>query len=112
MTARLVYSTEGGDARERGEASTERRPPAEHAVRVRPERGGRKGRTVTVCAPFWLEREEATALAKRLKQRCGSGGTLKAGEQGGWAIEIQGDHVETAVAELNRLGYPTRRGGG
>ena len=110
--ARLVYSTDGGRADD-PERRTERiLPPAEQAIRVRPERGGRKGKTVTVCAPFYLERKAATALAKRLKQRCGTGGTLKALDEGGFAIEIQGEHVERLVEALNASGYPTKRGGG
>lgn len=111
MTARLVYSTDGG------ELPREKRPvgkvlaPAEHDVRVRPERGGRKGKTVTCCAPFHLESKVATALCKRIKQRCGSGGTVKTTDEG-LAIEIQGDHVDTVLAELAAQGYPAKRGGG
>jgi translation initiation factor 1 len=47
-------------------------------------------------------------LATRLKKRCGSGGTVT----GTGAIEIQGDHRDTLVAELGKLGWPVKRAGG
>lgn len=113
--ARLVYSSgpDGAGKRQQGhDASATRLEPAEHAIRVRPERTGRRGKTVTVCGPFIIERAAASELGKQLRRRCGSGGTLKPLDAGGFAIEIQGDHVETAVELLNGLGFPTRRGGG
>jgi mannose-6-phosphate isomerase-like protein (cupin superfamily) len=46
-------------------------------------------------------------LATTLKQRCGTGGTVKDGR-----IEIQGDQRERIVAELEKLGYQVKRVGG
>ena len=46
-------------------------------------------------------------LAAKLKQRCGTGGTVKDGR-----IEIQGDQRERLVVELERLGYKAKRVGG
>jgi len=46
-------------------------------------------------------------LAATLKQRCGTGGTVKGGR-----IEIQGDIRERVAAELEKLGYKVKRAGG
>lgn len=76
-------------------------------VRVRRETKGRGGKTVTVVAGVALGGEELKALAGELKRRCGCGGTLKDG-----TIEIQGDHAELLVAELQRRGFTVKRAGG
>jgi len=46
-------------------------------------------------------------LARELKKRCGSGGTVRDG-----TIEIQGEHRDTLVEELGRRGYSVKRSGG
>jgi translation initiation factor 1 len=76
-------------------------------VRVGRETKGRSGKGVTVVQGLPLADEALQALAAQLKKRCGSGGTVRAG-----VIEIQGEHRDTVVAELMRLGYRTRRAGG
>jgi predicted translation initiation factor SUI1 len=43
-------------------------------------------------------------LAAKLKQRCGTGGTVKDGR-----IEIQGDQRERIVVELEKLGFKVKR---
>jgi translation initiation factor 1 len=50
---------------------------------------------------------DLTALAKSLKQICGSGGTIKDG-----VIEIQGEHREKIAAHLAKLGYKVKIAGG
>jgi len=85
-------------------------------VRVRRERGGRKGKTVTVAAPFLLTRPDATALLKRLKKRCAGGGATRVARtkkgDACFELEVQGDHVDTVLAELAACGYPAKRSGG
>ena len=46
-------------------------------------------------------------LARDLKKKCGSGGTVRDG-----VIEIQGEHRDTLVDELARRGYRVKRSGG
>jgi translation initiation factor 1 len=76
-------------------------------VRVGRETQGRAGKGVTVVTGLPLSGAEIEALAKQLKKRCGSGGTVRAG-----VIEIQGDHRDSIVAELARLGWPAKKSGG
>jgi translation initiation factor 1 len=76
-------------------------------VRVRREKQGRGGKTVTTIAGVPLGADGLRDLAAELKRRCGSGGTAKDG-----VIEIQGEHVETVMAELVAKGWKVKRAGG
>jgi translation initiation factor 1 len=91
-------------------------PPSAQAPRVRRERGGRKGKTVTVAGPLLLAREAASGLLRELKRGCGVGGTIKLGRTPSgepcYDLELQGDHVDRLVERLRALGYPARRAGG
>lgn len=107
----LVYSTESGRVCPGcGRPATSCRcsitpaPTPVGPARVGLETHGRKGRGVTVVREVPVDAEALAELLKALKKQCGSGGTLKAG-----AIEIQGDHRETIVAELERRGIAVRR---
>ena len=76
-------------------------------VRVGRETKGRKGAGVTVITGLPLAFDDLRLLAKALKKRCGSGGTVKEG-----TIEIQGDHRDLLVAELEKKGYTVKKSGG
>ncbi len=76
-------------------------------VRIGRENKGRKGKGVTVIRGISLPPSELTALSKRLKQACGSGGTVKAG-----TIEIQGDHRDQVFEILKKEGWIVKRAGG
>lgn len=82
-------------------------PVGNGVVRVGRETAGRKGSGVTVITGLPLSQDALQDLARKLKARCGSGGTIKDG-----VIEIQGDHRDTLVAELTKLGHPAKRSGG
>ncbi|MBA4187615.1 MAG: stress response translation initiation inhibitor YciH [Planctomycetaceae bacterium] len=86
-------------------------PPAQakkiHTVKVGRETAGRKGKGVTVVSDLPLGEEALKELATKLKNSCGSGGTAKDGR-----IEIQGDHRDKLVTELEKLGYKVKRSGG
>jgi translation initiation factor 1 len=71
------------------------------------ETKGRGGKAVSVVHGLPVAGEALKTLATTLKKRCGSGGTVRDGR-----IEIQGDHRDTLVVELTRLGYRARRSGG
>lgn len=76
-------------------------------VRVSRETKGRKGKGVTVITGVPLASPELADLAKQLKNRCGAGGTVKNG-----VIEIQGDHRDRLVTELQGRGWTVKRSGG
>jgi translation initiation factor 1 len=88
---------------QRGQAA---RAPA-GPVRVSRQTQGRGGKAITLITGLPLGDTELAALATELKRRCGSGGTVREG-----AIEVQGEHRDTLVAELIRRGYAARRAGG
>jgi translation initiation factor 1 len=113
--SRLVYSTEKGQS-----CDTCGRPlakcrcgqkqaaqPGDGIVRVQRETKGRKGKGVTLIQGLPLEGEDLKKLAKRLKSKCGSGGTIRDG-----IVEIQGDHRDLLLEELKREGFPAKRAGG
>lgn len=76
-------------------------------VRVGRETAGRRGKGVTTISGLPLDQNGLLKVAAKLKSRCGSGGTVKEDR-----IEIQGDHREAIVKELERLGYKVKRTGG
>jgi len=82
-------------------------PSKSTVVRVGRETKGRRGKGVTVIADLPLTADGLAELAASLKQRLGTGGTVKDGR-----IEIQGDHRDRIVAELEGLGYRVKRAGG
>ncbi len=115
MNSRIVYSTGVGSLcpncrRKLAECVCPKGTPGAAgpvAVRVGRETKGRAGKGVTTVTGLPLPAAELAALATTLKKRCGTGGTVKDG-----VIEIQGEHRDTIVAELTRLGWPAKRSGG
>jgi translation initiation factor 1 len=82
-------------------------PEGDGIVRVRREKNGRKGKTVTTLTGIQLPPDELKDLAKDLKRRCGGGGAVKDG-----VIEIQGDHCDVLVEELQQRDFKVKRSGG
>ena len=101
----IVYSTEQG--RIRPEKKEPAAPKGDGIVRVGRETKGRKGKGMTVITGVPLHPEGLRDLTKKLTQKCGTGGTLKNGK-----IEIQGDHRDLLVTELQARGYTVKRSGG
>ena len=79
--------------------------PSDGIVRVFREKGGRRGKVVTVVRGLTLA--DLPGVATELKRLCGSGGTVKNG-----ALEIQGDHREKVAARLEALGHVVKLAGG
>jgi len=113
--SRLVYSTEHGGIcpsckKKRDRCTCGQKIsalPADGIVRISRSTKGRKGKGVSVITGIPADAGQLKRIAKTLKQKCGSGGTVKAG-----VIEIQGDHRDLLMAELKGMGYTVRRSGG
>lgn len=77
-------------------------------VDITREKGGRGGKTVTVVDGFTgIGLPEKEQLAKKIRNACGCGGTVKEGR-----IEIQGDQRDTVARILSEAGFrPVFAGG-
>jgi translation initiation factor 1 len=114
--SRLVYTSSSGrmcpdcgQPKERCRCRTKAAAAVQGDGRVRVERQtkGRKGKGVSLITGLPLDDAGLKALAKELKQACGCGGTVRDG-----TIEIQGDHRDLLVAELQKRGYAAKKAGG
>jgi len=74
--------------------------PARQKLRLRIEKNGRGGKTVTVVSGFIGPDSDLNELARKLKTFCGAGGSAKDGE-----IIIQGDFKVRLTEKLRTLGY-------
>jgi translation initiation factor 1 len=103
---RLVYSEFGSGAQafERGVPDL---PPNQQQIRVQLSRKGRGGKTVTVISGFQHSADRLSALAKTLKNQCGTGGTVREN-----TIEIQGEHGPKLLEILLKLEYKAKISGG
>ncbi|MCR9243544.1 MAG: hypothetical protein NXI31_00825 [bacterium] len=112
---RVVYDSEHGRTmcprcdrpvpRCRCEVPSDQADEGDGVVRVRRE--VRRGKPVTVIAGLQQAESELRALAKALKKKCSTGGSAKDGQ-----IEIQGDHRELLVRELEARNYRVKLAGG
>lgn len=77
-------------------------------VDIKRSTAGRGGKTVTVVSGFTgIGQPEKEKLAKKMRNVCGCGGTVKDGQ-----IEIQGDKREQIAAILTDAGFrPVMAGG-
>jgi translation initiation factor 1 len=113
--SRLVYSTEQGQIctdcghpKKTGTCKkTKFRSPPEikpdGIIRIKRETKGRGGKTVTTISGLDGNADVLKKLASKLKNLCGSGGSVKDG-----VILVQGDHRDVIKAELENQGYKAK----
>ncbi|MCG8517915.1 translation initiation factor Sui1 [Marinobacter sp. CA1] len=110
----LVYSTDQGrmcpecrEPLEQCRCKAKSPPKGDGVVRVQRETKGRKGKGVTLVTGIPLPEKELKALAKELKGKCGTGGTVRDG-----VVEIQGDQRDLLVMLLQAKGWVVKKAGG
>ncbi|MGM0524758.1 MAG: stress response translation initiation inhibitor YciH [Pseudomonadota bacterium] len=103
--SQVVYSTEQGKIDP--EPEPEEVPEGDGVVRLQRQTKGRKGKGVTIVSGIPEPQQELKAIAKKLKQFCGVGGSVKEYE-----IELQGDQRDAAEQWLTKQGYRVKRAGG
>ena len=106
---RTVWTSQQGDLRknESGARKVISLPPQQQTVYLHRDSKGRGGKTVTLVKKLVLSEADMQELSKKLKQVCGSGGTIKDD-----MIEIQGEHREKIAEALEKLGYKVKIAGG
>jgi len=114
MSEKTVYSSEHGDLRKKqGNKKGSGRAPLpsgmknDGTVHVRRETKGRGGKTVTAVYGVPLSGQDLSALAARIKQKCGCGGSVKDG-----CVVIQGDNTGRVMEILEKEGFKVKRSGG
>lgn len=86
------------------DATADDSPRQKRELHVVLDKKGRKGKTATIVDGFELPDEEVAAIAAKLKQRLGTGGSVRGGE-----ILVQGDKCVAVVEALRALGFKARR---
>ncbi|MBC8054379.1 MAG: translation initiation factor [Sphingobacteriaceae bacterium] len=104
----VVYSTDPGfqyQFNEEEEASTP--PPQQQDLRVQLDKKQRGGKAVTLITGFIGTEADLEILGKKLKQKCGTGGSAKNGE-----ILVQGDFRDKIIEMLKNDGFKVKKSGG
>ncbi|MEN8136964.1 MAG: translation initiation factor [Bacteroidota bacterium] len=81
-------------------------PNQQHLI-AKIEKKGRGGKTVTIIEGFEGSEEDLKNLGKELKNKIGTGGSVKDGE-----IIMQGDVRNKVVEILQKDGYKVKKSGG
>jgi translation initiation factor 1 len=104
-----VWSSEHRNLRKKNQNMVRMKslPPQQQTVYLHRESSGRGGKAVTVVKNLVLTPDDLKALATKLKQECGTGGTIKNG-----LIEIQGEQREKLATIMRTLGYRVKIAGG
>jgi len=104
----IVYSTNPdfvNDNQDTDDASTP--PPQQQQLRIMLDKKQRAGKKVTLVTGFEGNDDDLNELGKKIKSKCGVGGTVKDGQ-----ILIQGDFRQRILELLINDGYKAKISGG
>jgi len=97
----FVYSTDPAfQFSAESAANSETLPAAKQRLRIILDSRHRGGKTVTAILGFTGKPEDLETLGKKIKQFCGTGGSVKDGQ-----ILIQGDQTAKVRTYLQKEGY-------
>ncbi|HCN83220.1 MAG TPA: translation initiation factor [Sphingobacteriaceae bacterium] len=105
----IVFSTDPGQQLDSYDDQEEENTPEARLqdLRVSLDKKQRAGKAVTLITGFRGKQDDLESLGKKLKQKCGVGGSVKDGE-----ILIQGNFIVKIMDLLISEGYKVKRIGG
>ena len=96
----IVFSTDPNFKIEEAAQQAETLPAEKQLLKIKLDTKHRAGKAVTLITGFEGKAEDCEELGKKLKNQCGTGGSVKDNE-----IIVQGDHRDKVLQWLLKNGY-------
>lgn len=103
----ILYSTNPDFEYEYEDNKLERLPNEQQKLEIWIDKKNRAGKVCVLIKKFIGSEEDLKSLGRKIKNKCGTGGSVKKGE-----IIIQGDIRNKVIEILKKEGYSTKSVGG